>query len=336
LTTAVTAADRIRGCLLGGHLGDALGADVEFIYSLDEIRAKHGPAGVTGLNASYHGVLAPCTDDTQMTLFTAEGLVMAARGGGDPVTEVYRAHLRWLDTQTMPHPPAGAVGLAAEQVLYARRAPGNACMSGLRSPGMGTPDRPKNPDSKGCGTVMRSAPFGLCYGYDEAYRLAGECAAQTHGHPTAIRSTGLFAGIIADLMAGVPLRDAVGRAVDAEGHGLGARETRDALVTAVKLADAATGGPRAEDVEAVGAGWIAEEALAIAVYCALACAGDVVAGLLAAVNHGGDSDSTGAITGNLLGAAYGAQSLPADWVAELEALQIVNRVADDLIETFVR
>ncbi|MBX6391277.1 MAG: ADP-ribosylglycohydrolase family protein, partial [Frankia sp.] len=117
---------------------------------------------------------------------------------------------------------------------------------------------------------------------------------------------------------------------------LGARETRDALVTAVKLADAATGGPRAEDVEAVGAGWIAEEALAIAVYCALACAGDVVAGLLAAVNHGGDSDSTGAITGNLLGAAYGAQSLPADWVAELEALQIVNRVADDLIETFVR
>jgi ADP-ribosylglycohydrolase len=183
---------------------------------------------------------------------------------------------------------------------------------------------------------MRSAPFGLCFDRETAYQLAAECAAQTHGHPTAIRSTGLFVGIVADLTAGVPLREAVDRAVDAKGSGVGARETRDALAKAVKLADAATGGPTPEDVAAVGAGWIAEEALGVAAYCALACGGDVVAGLLAAVNHGGDSDSTGAIAGNLLGAAYGVQALPAEWVAELEALTVVNRVADDLIETFAR
>ncbi|MCM3882777.1 ADP-ribosylglycohydrolase family protein [Frankia sp. R82] len=331
--TTLTPADRVRGCLLGGHLGDALGAGIEFLGTLDAIRAKHGPAGVTGLTASYGGVLAACTDDTQMTLFTAEGLIGAARSGSsDVAVEVYRAHLRWLDTQSRRHPPADATGLAAERVLYARRAPGNACLSGLESPDMGTFAQPRNPNSKGCGTVMRSAPFGLVHAHDRARELAEECTVQTHGHPTGIRSTGLFAGLVADLVAGVSLQAAVGRTLDAEGSGIGARETHDALARAVRLAEAATGGPRAEDVAAVGAGWIAEEALAIAVYCALACRGDVVAGLLAAVNHGGDSDSTGAIAGNLLGAAYGSQALPARWVAELEALAVVHRIADDLID----
>lgn len=343
MAEAITLGDRVRGCLLGGHLGDALGAGVEF-DSLAGIRQRFGPAGVNGLNASYGGVRAPCTDDTQMTLFTAEGLLVAQRSGGDPVAEVFRAHLRWLATQSAYSPPAQAVGLAAEPLLYARRAPGNACLSGLRSPGMGTPDRPKNPDSKGCGTVMRSAPFGLAHPAERAYQLAADCAVQTHGHPTAIRSTALFARLIADLVAGRTLREATARAVDADGSGLrdgethdalGNRETRDALAAAIRLADEAVTGPSAAAVAILGEGWVAEEAFAIAVYCALAAGSDVIAGLLAAVNHSGDSDSTGAIAGNILGAAYGVQALPADWVADLEALAITNRIADNLIATLM-
>ncbi|GAB4002465.1 hypothetical protein GCM10029992_40780 [Glycomyces albus] len=95
------------------------------------------------------------SDDTQMTLFTAEGLLEAA--DGDQFGSVRRAYQRWYVTQTEHMPPMGSTGLAAETWLYMRRAPGNACLTGLAQGG----EPGVNPDSKGCGTVMRSAPFGL-------------------------------------------------------------------------------------------------------------------------------------------------------------------------------
>ncbi|PWS46023.1 ADP-ribosylglycohydrolase, partial [Streptomyces sp. FT05W] len=82
----------------------------------------------------------------------------------------------------------------------------------------------------------------------------------------------------------------------------------------------------------LGAGWVAEEALAVAVYCALVLpgAGDVAEALLLAVNHSGDSDSTGAICGNLLGAHHGDVRLPATWLAVTEGRSVIAEVADDL------
>ncbi|WP_261556794.1 ADP-ribosylglycohydrolase family protein [Frankia tisae] len=153
--------DRVHGCLLGGALGDALGAGIEF-QSLADVRQVHGPAGVTGPTDAY-GVHAPLTDDTQMTLFTAEGLIRASvhgrsKGIVDPPSVLWGAYRRWLTTQTRPFPTDGAPAvtdgwLAAQPVLYARRAPGNACLSGLQRDTMGTLARPANPDSKGCGAL---------------------------------------------------------------------------------------------------------------------------------------------------------------------------------------
>lgn len=90
------------------------------------------------------------------------------------------------------------------------------------------------------------------------------------------------------------------------------------------------GEPSAERVASLGEGWVAEEALAIGVYCALV-AEDVRTGLLLAVNHSGDSDSTGTVCGNLLGAVHGETALPAEWVAELEGRGTVLQLADDLV-----
>jgi hypothetical protein len=87
----------------------------------------------------------------------------------------------------------------------------------------------------------------------------------------------------------------------------------------------------ARQVEALGGGWVAEEALAIAVFCAARTPANPAAALLAAVNHSGDSDSTGAICGNLVGAALGERALPARWVAGLEGYHLVGQVADDLV-----
>ena len=70
--------------------------------------------------------------------------------------------------------------------------------------------------------------------------------------------------------------------------------------------------------------------MAIAVYSAWRAEGDFRRGVRLAVNHSGDSDSTGAIAGNLLGAICGEAGLPADWVGPLEAREAIVQVAEDL------
>jgi ADP-ribosylglycohydrolase len=333
--------DRVRGCLLGGALGDALGAGIEF-ESLERIRAGHGPAGVTAMTGGY-GVLAPLTDDTQMTLFTVEGLIRASvrgrsRGICHPPAMLWQAYQRWLVTQGAANPPAEVSGwLAAQPVLYARRAPGSACLSGLAQPKMGTPDNPANPGSKGCGAVMRSAPFGLLRREPEdAWSLAVECAVLTHGHPSGYLAAGAFAWIVAMVCDGVPVLTAARAAAERAQEEPAGGEIVGALRRALAAAGPAGAGPArpaqvAGQVEALGAGWVAEEALAIAVFCAVIAADDPAAALLAAVNHSGDSDSTGAICGNLVGAALGVDALPPGWLGELEGAELVREVADDLV-----
>ena len=83
-------------------------------------------------------------------------------------------------------------------------------------------------------------------------------------------------------------------------------------------------------IAALGQGWIAEEALAIAVYCALA-ADSLEEGVVAAVNITGDSDSTGAMTGNLLGALHGDAAIPERWLAPLELRDVITTIAEDLV-----
>ncbi|MEU6013316.1 ADP-ribosylglycohydrolase family protein [Streptomyces sp. NPDC047515] len=344
---------RVRGCLLGGAIGDALGNPVEFL-SLAGIRRAHGEHGVQGLLADDEGVVGRVTDDTQMTLFTAEGLIRAhsramSKGIGGAETDIVRnAYLRWLDTQNHPAPPARGGDnpvrtgwLRQEAWLYARRAPGNACLTGLATGHVPEPTGrlgvpgPVNTGSKGCGTVMRSAPFGLV-GEDAqvGFRLAHWCAQITHGHPTGAYAAGAFAAIVAHLLEGDSMAGAVLRALELLGRHEGHEETTAALRAAVDLA--AEGEPTAEKVETLGAGWVAEEALAIAVYCALALpnADQVARALLLSVNHSGDSDSTGAICGNLLGARHGDVHLPPSWLVATEGRAVITEVADDLCLEF--
>lgn len=334
--------DRVRGAMLGGAIGDALGWPIEFL-SLEQIRKRYGVAGVTGyLPGAIAGAPQQITDDTQMTLFTAEGLLRCPRDV-DPAQSLRRAYLRWRDTQQQEKPSAEPDGwLAGQRFLYATRAPGNACLTGMRRQAekylpageFGKPG-PVNPNSKGCGTVMRSAPFGLAgFGPDRAFHAAMRSAQLTHGHPTGYLSAGAFAVIVDSVLAGAELPIAVRDTIDRLTTMPSAAETISALSAA--LAVAHLGDPTPERLEMIGAGWCAEECLAIAVYCALHTyrTGDTRAGLLLAVNHSGDSDSTGAVAGNLIGAVHGLQALPMDWVAPLEGRDELFRVADDLVLNF--
>lgn len=330
--------ERTRACLLLGALGDALGAPVEFA-SLEAIRARYGAEGVTGPEPAYGRPVA-ITDDTQMTLFTAEGLVMAARAGVLGVRDarrrhLHRAYLRWLRTQgeRSRHPTferAREEGwLLDEPGLHARRAPGNTCLAALMAASMGMPEHPRN-GSKGCGGVMRVAPVGVAFGVDDVFRAGCDAAAITHGHPSGWLAAGAFALLVREVAAGTPLGEALEEASEELARWPAAEECLTALRRA--RAEARAGSPSPERVERVGAGWVAEEALAVAVYAALA-EPDPRRALLLAVNHGGDADSTGALCGNLLGAMHGAaalDALPPGWLAELELCEGIERVAAEL------
>lgn len=344
---------RVRGCLLGGAIGDSLGYPVEGL-SLAGIRDQYGEHGLTGLVADRVGVVGRVSDDTQMTLFTAEGWMrggrMAGTAGraGTETAPVQEAYLRWLDTQDHDGPPPAydfphrTGWLRNELWLYERRAPGLACLSGLREGYVPDPRGvidgtagPVNPGSKGCGTVMRSAPFGFTdRGARHSFEAAARCAQITHGHPTGYYAAGAFAAMISFLVDGESLRDAVLRGMDLLARYPGHEETTAALHKAVELA--AGGAATPAKVESLGGGWVAEEALAIAVYAALARTEDegvrspVEAALLLSVNHSGDSDSTGAVCGNLLGAHYGDALLPPQWLTRIEGRAVIAAVADDL------
>jgi len=195
----------------------------------------------------------------------------------------------------------------------------------------GTPARPGN-NSKGCGGVMRVAPAGLADG--DPFTVGGQAAALTHGHSSGYLAAAAFALMISHLGGGGALPDAVAAALaavrDDPGPGNG-DEVIAALTAAVTAA--AAGPPSTRAMCSLGAGWVAEEALAVAVYCALT-ATSFRSGVLLAVNHGGDSDSTGAICGNLLGASLGIGAIDADLLDGLEGRDVITQVADDLYDVF--
>jgi ADP-ribosylglycohydrolase len=322
-----TQRDRYRGCLLGGAVGDALGAGIEF-RSLAEIRRRHGSSGVTGYVPAY-GRTGAITDDTQMTLFTAEGLLGDQRrppASRDPATTMWRAYQRWLRTQAGE--PVGG-WLSSQQFLRHERAPGMTCMSALNGGHPGTVSRPAK-DSKGCGGVMRAAPAGLAGG--DAFSLGCQAAALTHGHPAGYLAGGALALMVSEIVGGADLPGAVDAAVCRIEQADAGEEVSAALTAAVRAAEQ---GPLSADAIAnLGEGWVAEEALAIATHCALT-ATSFRSGVLHAVNHGGDSDSTGSICGNLLGAALGAGAIDADLLEGLEGRDVIAQVADDLHDVFV-
>ncbi|MEV4902210.1 ADP-ribosylglycohydrolase family protein [Citricoccus sp. NPDC055426] len=355
-------ASRVLGLLAAGAAGDALGYTVEF-SSLDEIRAEYGDAGVAHplqVPAIRAGGTIPVSDDTQLTLFVLDGLLdwieWANEGSmADPAASVWLSCLRWYRTQT-GHLPEGAPQpptrwLDAHPELGVRRAPGNACLSGLSSPDMGLPHQPQNPDSKGCGTVMRSAPYGMVPGLEDhlVVSLARQGAVLTHGHPAAWTAAAAFALMVSRLMAGQGFAAAVAGALEwletVPDDGGTAAAVRAALALAGSgdpapdgtAAGEATGPASSPGVVSgglpaeLGEGWVAEEALAVAVYAVLATDGPSAqptnhlrAALALAINHGGDSYSTASLAGQLLGARYGMAVFPDGavpaWIGEREVI----------------
>ena len=326
-------ADRVLGCMLGGAVGDALGYRVEFL-SRAEIDARYGDAGV-GEPALNEVGEANVSDDTQMTLFTADGLLesIGRRGRLDTVdvlSAVRDATLTWFAMQQGQSPAPGASRLSRYTVLGKQQAPGTTCMGASRLGATGTVEAPIN-HSKGCGGVMRVAAVGLIQDLSpsQAFELATRCAAQTHGHPSGHLSAGVLAAVVRGLVEQLDLVDAVIEALAIARAWPGADETVAAVERALELVDAVDR-DRHGAITQLGQGWHGDEALAIGVYSALA-ASDFRDAVRTASNHGGDSDSTASIAGQIHGAWKGLAGIPNAWIRRLDALDPLLDVAGRLL-----
>ncbi|MDE6741910.1 MAG: ADP-ribosylglycohydrolase family protein, partial [Muribaculaceae bacterium] len=201
----MTLLDKARGSLFGGAVGDALGFEVEF-SSLNGILNRYGAPGITDYALDTKGI-ARFSDDTQMTLFTAEGLLSAYQSDLDPSPVDIRrcikdAYLAWFETQTAFQLPLSSSWLTHIRDLWNRRAPGNTCLSALSELKEG---REVNNSSKGCGGVMRVAPIGIYFAAHPSATqnlqqttadVAADAAHLTHHHAMSDYSSALAALLI--------------------------------------------------------------------------------------------------------------------------------------------
>lgn len=338
--------DKCRGSLVGGAVGDALGYAVEF-DRLPKILSKYGDNGISTYELDGDGV-ARFSDDTQMTLFTAEGLLCAMASGmlfeKDILPFIAKAYEHWFYTQTYPPLAMKGSWLTHVKGLWAHRAPGNTCMSALQSLTMPN-GRPVVNNSKGCGGIMRVAPIGIysaahpkVLDLEHAGYLAGYAADITHKHPLSTYSSMALSMIVADCISHDKLdreqfkfivMNRVFKILGLYFKGDKHLENLSSLVLkAITLAE--SDATDTDSIRELGEGWVAEETLAIAVFSVMRYIDDFEKCICCAVNHDGDSDSTGAVAGNIIGAILGYNAIPEKYIQGLELHDLLLSVADDL------
>lgn len=317
------------GALVGGALGDAMGFPVEF-NGVEAIVRKCGDW--RGMELPVNGGRAYVSDDTQMTLALGEGLREVLDEGGRLTAETMVGPVRerfvaWCFSEENNRAPGGTCLRACEKLAW-----------------VGAWQAASEVGSKGCGANMRVAPVGLVPGLDEDER-AGAAQLQsalTHGHPTALAASDLTAHAVWLLARGAApgellaelrdhahrgrgryreewLGDLAERTQDPDRASYATRGWDECLAVLDRVADAL----RAPDLEAdpcaaTGAGWIAEDALATALYCFLLLPDDPAAVIRRAACSSGDSDSIAALAGGFAGAHHGLDAWPAEWVRVIE------------------
>lgn len=339
--------NRFIGSLIGGAVGDALGYVVEF-DSEKSMKKIFGEAGITEYVLSSNNE-ALISDDTQMTLFTANGLIagltqMIIKKDFDYknnlIPYLSKTYLDWYTTQ-MNFCPTGTPRVAwitNVAKLYDMRAPGSTCLQSCYKGANGTISNPIN-DRCGCGGVMRVAPIGLMFNPNGKYTiedidlLGASAAALTHGNPLGYIPAATLVHIINRITyTNMILSDAVEDSIVAVNKIFPAspelKKFTNLMNKALCLADETL-----SDVSCIhllGDGWTGDEALAIAVFCAVRYSNNFEKAIIAAVNHSGDSDSTGAITGNILGAYLGIDIIPKKFTKNLELKDLIIDIATDL------
>ena len=339
--------DRMKGCLYGGAIGDAFGYAVEFM-SIAQIREQYGPNGITELQLVNGKALI--SDDTQMTLFTANGILNGMteerlHNDRRPMERyLHNAYMDWLQTQRFVPGKAlkTTTWLCNIRGLHSVRAPGGTCLRSLSSGVMGTMEYPIN-SSKGCGGLMRVSPIGLYfnpakYSQAEIDLLGAQSAALTHGHQLGFLPAAALVHLINRIVYSegaapdtlYPLVSETIQSVSSQFSSFSKIEDLTSILYKAMELSKDSSHDDLTNISALGEGWVAEEALAISLYCALRYPGDFMSALIASVNHSGDSDSTGAITASILGSLLGYNSIPTTLIDSVEFFDVLREISEDL------
>lgn len=331
--SSLSTKDRIIGSLMGGAIGDALGYQCEFTRGIKEREYKN-----------YEDDYGIFSDDTQMMLFTANALLWRNTHGTlngqapTPTECIRRAYRDWYHTQNETEPDTTNVSwIDKVEAMNHRRAPGFTCIESLAHETQGTISQPIN-QSKGCGSVMRVAPIGLiAHNINDAIQVSAESAALTHGHPLAIIPAAFLGALFFEIVHDTEHKFTEQLHIAFEYTNQFAtknfhKQYQDDFMKLMRKAFELSKN-NTHDIESIrelGEGWIADEAVAIAVYCCLSHPDDFDDAVIASVNHDGDSDSTGIIAGNIMGARLGIKSIPPYYTDNIEQKELILEIANDL------
>jgi len=314
--------DKYKGCLLGLAVGDALGAPVDFL-SLDKIKEKYGKKGIEDFDFWERFKPGSYTDETQLSLATAKGCINAhlnliSKGESFSLKVIYKRYMEWLDDLRDP---------------FHVRHPGYTCMNVLQSGQKGSVGNPINNSTEASG-LLRTAPVGLAFPPGMAFREGTDYAAMTHGHPSAYLAAGFLSELIAQIIEGLSLQDAVEMSIEQlvafDSHQEVLKQIERALELFINQ------DPVEESIPKFGKGVTATEVLAIGMFCALKFVFEFQEGILASINHSGMSTSTGVVTGSILGTLLGSETIPEKWISKLENYKEINEIAEDMHTVYKR
>jgi len=308
--------DRVQGMVVGMAVGDSLGYRDEF-HEPEEIINHYGLLGVTNPQVINRRGEYLYTDDTQMALALAEGLLN--RSDESSYDTVVRAFVDWMRSPDN------------------NRAPGFACMSGCSNLESGIEwHKAAIPDSKGAGSVMRVFPVGALYrdNINALVVVSADQSVMTHAHPT-----GIIASIITAYATALILKDTppdatlIDACIARNQEFPNNFEMERALTSLKECIDRNLDAYKASEL--LGSGWVGEEAFAIGMWAFLQSPEDYPAVIWRSVNFPGrngscDRDTVGAIAGAFAGAYNGLGGILPHWQEHIENRQKLLEMGEQL------
>lgn len=304
--------NKFRGCMLGLAIGDALGREIEFIHSKEDIEV------ITRGGVSDLPEPAIYTDDTQMTICIAEALLAGAGDEDVFMKALTKQFVLWYDLQYGPDKSQ-------------RRAPGNTCLTACLQLKQGMRwEEAGIPASTGCGSAMRSAPIGLFFNkVEKIVDCAINSSRITHPHELALCSSVGTALITNLALNNEPVGSWANELVKVVSFN---REFKSIINLAAEQAASRTDPWFALSAECIGEGWVGHEAVASALFCCMMHPNSYKDAVLMAANTVGDSDSIACIAGAFMGARFGTDGIPARWIDKIENRDKLIDLADRLFE----
>lgn len=314
LSRPLSRRSRFLGAVLGAAIGDAMGHPTEFIRSFEGIFERYGPRGVQHYELYWERDgqrFAPYTDDTQMAEVVLRTLLDDHTDLDETMSRMGRGFVDWSVKPQGGH-----------------RAPGMACMSGCRRLSQGVHwSEGGGATAGGCGSVMRTYPFGLVFAddLDRAEHWAVAHSKLTHRDPIALAACAAMAVGVARTIQQQDVNLILSEMVAAACR----YSVPTARMMCEALNDAQTGVEPRVTLERLE-GWAAHEAICAAVYIFARHSDDPAAAILEGANSPGDSDSLATLAGALVGARCGVEALPADWVRDVERAAELIALAERL------